>query len=127
VSFDIAGVLARSDIFVLSSLWEGLPLVAVEAMAAARPVVLSDVGGNRDLIDHGVQGLLVPPGDAAALAAALLELLADNPRLQAMGLAGRERVRHDFALETMARRYEDLYTLISNAQARLVIDAEETR
>jgi glycosyltransferase involved in cell wall biosynthesis len=106
---DIPDILAQTDIFVLSSLWEGLPLSAVEAMAAGCPVVLTDVGGNRELVKDGEQGLIVPAGSAAALAEALLTLVQDAPRRVAMGHAARLRVQSDFSIDTIARQYEDLY------------------
>lgn len=109
---DIPAALGESDVFVLSSLWEGLPLTAVEAMAAARPVVLTDVGGNRDLVEDGVHGLIVPPNDVPALAQAILQLLNDPQRLE-IGLAGRARVRHDFNIDTIARQHEQLYTSLA--------------
>ncbi len=120
VRHDIADILAQSDIFVLSSLWEGLPLTAVEAMAAACPVVLTDVGGNRELVESGVQGLIVPPGDVEALAAALTTLLDDPQRRVAMGKAARERVRHDFSITTIAKQYEALYQRISKKRHNFV-------
>ncbi len=106
---DIPNVLAESDVFVLSSFWEGLPLTAVEAMAAARPVVLTDVGGNRELVESGKNGLIVPPGDVPALATALLSLLDDRERRLAMGRAARARVQHDFNIDTIVDQYESLY------------------
>lgn len=118
---DIPAVLAESDVFVLSSLWEGLPLTAVEAMAAARPAVLTDVGGNRDIVEHGVHGLIVPPGNVQALAAALLDLLNDPARRVAMGGAARARVRHDFSIDTITAQHEQLYEAIKRtpqAEAR---------
>lgn len=111
---DIPAVLEQSDIFVLSSLWEGLPLTAVEAMAAARPVVLTDVGGNRELVESGVQGLIVPPSDVPALAEALLKLLNDALLRDAMGQAGRARVHHDFSIDTFAAQHEALYQKLHN-------------
>jgi glycosyltransferase involved in cell wall biosynthesis len=72
---DIPQVLAAMDIFVLPSLYEGLPYTLMEAMAAGCAVVATDVGGNRDLVQHGKTGLLVPPADANALAQALTCLL----------------------------------------------------
>lgn len=113
---DIAAVLAASDIFVLSSRWEGVPITAAEAMAAGRPVVLTDVGGCRDLVDHGVSGLLVPPGDARALAGALLELAGDPPRRRALGEAARERARRELSMELFARRHEALYEALLAAK-----------
>lgn len=109
VRHDIPDILAQTDVFMLSSLWEGLPVTAVEAMAAARPVVLTDVGGNRDLVEHGLHGLIVPPGDTSALAQALVYLLGNDQLRRDMGHAARERVRRDFSMETFVHRHEALY------------------
>lgn len=106
---DVPVVLAETDVFVLSSFWEGLPLTAIEAMAAARPVVLTDVGGNRELVQSGQQGLLVPANDIQALADALCAVVEDDAHRHAMGRAGRERVRHDFSITTITAQYEALY------------------
>jgi glycosyltransferase involved in cell wall biosynthesis len=110
---DIPAILARTDVFVLSSLWEGLPLTGLEAMAAARAVVFTDVGGARDLVEPGVHGLIVPPADATALAGAITRLLADEPLRLALGRAARARVQQAFAMETFvaghARLYERLW------------------
>lgn len=113
VRHDVAAILADSDVFVLSSLWEGLPLTAVEAMAAARPVVLTDVGGNSELVEDGVQGFLVQPGDARMLADALLTLLNDAPRRLAMGRAARSRVRYDFSMDMFVTQHEAVYTEVT--------------
>jgi glycosyltransferase involved in cell wall biosynthesis len=79
---------------VVPSVWsEPMGLVAVEAMLAGRPVVASDVGGLRDLIRPGVTGLVVPPGDPSALAAALDRLLDDPDARRRMGEAGRRHAR----------------------------------
>lgn len=117
---DIPQILAASDIFTLSSAWEGLPVTAVEAMAAARACVLTDVGGARDLIDDGRQGLIVPPGDAPALAAALVALLRDAPRREAMGLAAREKVRAEFSLERYAGDHARLYEAMAARRRQAV-------
>lgn len=74
---DVEGLLAAMDLFVSSSLWEGLPTVILESMAAQVPVVATDVSGTRELVQDGVTGLLVPPGDSRALAEALLHALDD--------------------------------------------------
>lgn len=106
---DIPQALAESDVFVLSSLWEGLPVSAVEAMAAARPAVMTDVGGCAELVQNGVQGYIVPPRQPEALAEALLKTIEDPARRVAMGIAARERVRHDFDIRTLTAQYEALY------------------
>jgi 2-deoxystreptamine N-acetyl-D-glucosaminyltransferase/2-deoxystreptamine glucosyltransferase len=86
--------LRHSSIAVVPSTWhEPMSQVAVEAMVVGRPVVASDVGGLRDVVEHGVTGLRVPPGDPGALAMAIDGLL-DNPERRAeMGCAGRVRAR----------------------------------
>lgn len=109
VQRDVPAVLAATDIFVLSSRWEGLPVTAVEAMAAGRAVVLTDVGGCRDLVEHGVHGLLVPPGSPQALADALAALAADPARRLALGRAARERAVRELGMPTFARRHAALY------------------
>jgi glycosyltransferase involved in cell wall biosynthesis len=82
----------RATLGVVPSVWhEPMGQVAVEAMLAGRAVVVSDVGGLRDIVEQGVSGLRVPPGDPAALAAALDELVGDPARAAAMGAAGRAR------------------------------------
>jgi glycosyltransferase involved in cell wall biosynthesis len=106
---DIPCLLLAADVLVLPSLREGLPLVVLEAMAAAKPVVVSDVGGTREAVVDGVTGLLVPPADPSALASALSVLLADPAKAQAMGREGRRRVEREFSAERMVREVERVY------------------
>ncbi len=96
-----------SDFVVLPSETEGFSNTIVEAMAFGRPVVACRVGGNPEAIDDGVTGLLVPPRDPAALAAALADLAADPDRRRAMGERARQAVSQRFSLETMLRNTED--------------------
>ena len=106
---DIPAWLAACDVFVLPSLWEGLPLSILEAMAARKPVIATQVGGTPEAITHGETGLLVPPADPVALAAALRTLL-DNAALAAQyAAAGRARVQQEFSIETMTRRITHIY------------------
>ncbi len=113
---DIPSILAQSDIFVLPSLWEGLPLAAIEAMAAARPVVLTDVGGNRELITHEQEGLLIPPNDSTALTAALLALLQSPEKRKKLGEQARAHARQHFHIEIITRQYEALYRTLCQGQ-----------
>jgi glycosyltransferase involved in cell wall biosynthesis len=106
---DVARVMADLDVFVLPSLWEGFGLVLVEAMAAGRPVVASAVGPIPEIVVDGVTGLLVPPGDPAALAEAVTRLLRDPELAAAFGRAGRARVEGHLRLDTMVERTEALY------------------
>src|SRR5206468_4171447 len=108
---DVAACLAAADIVALPSLREGLGVAALEAMAAGRPVVASRVGGLAEAVVHAETGLLVPPGDPTALAAALARLAGD-PELRArLGAAGRERVLARYTAARMAEGtlacYED--------------------
>jgi glycosyltransferase involved in cell wall biosynthesis len=114
---DIPALLAGSDVFCLPSSAEGLPIVVLEAMASARPVVASAVGGTPELVADGVTGLLVPPEDPFALAAALRSLLADPARVRALGQAGRDRVHREFSLERSTGRVLDLYNHVSTMRA----------
>jgi glycosyltransferase involved in cell wall biosynthesis len=106
---DVADILAASSIFVLSSAWEGLPIALLEAMAAGCAAVCTDVGGVSQVLEHGVTGLLVPPNDPAALAAALLACFNDPARTAQMGEAGRRAVVERYSMAAWVRRCEALY------------------
>ena len=101
--------LRTSDVLLHPSVSEGLPTVLVEAMACGIPVVATDVGGVTELVTDGVNGLVIPPRDPAAIAAAL-EALWHDPTLRArMGATGRETVLGDFTLERQLGEFEQLY------------------
>jgi glycosyltransferase involved in cell wall biosynthesis len=104
-----AGALGSLDIFALSSRFEGAPFSPLEAMRAGTPVVLTDVVGNHDAIEDRVSGVLVPPGDPAAMAAAIVELLRDETLRSRIVAAGRERVRTRFDVRAMGERLAELY------------------
>ena len=106
---DVPEVLRAFDIAVCSSDFEGSPAAVLEYMDAELPVVATSVGGIPDMIEVGVHGLLVPPQDSVALAAALAELLRDPQRAKEMGRRGRERRRSEFDLGVMMGRLEALY------------------
>jgi glycosyltransferase involved in cell wall biosynthesis len=101
--------LADADIFVLPSHTEGFSNALLEAMASALPVVATDVGGNAEVVEHGISGLVVPARDPAALARALIELAGKRDRLASMGQAGRERVEREFTLAASAERLARWY------------------
>lgn len=119
---DVPAILAGLDLFVLPSLWEGLPNVVLEAMAAGLPVVATAVGGTPEVVVDGISGLLVPPRDPAALAEALVLLLRDSGLRRKMAQAGRERVEQCFSVEQMVRKTEDLYETLLNSASRHHLD-----
>jgi glycosyltransferase involved in cell wall biosynthesis len=106
---DIPQLLAACDVFALPSLYEGSSLAVMEAMAAGRPVVSSAIGGTDELIDDGVDGLLVAPGDAAGLAGALRRLLGDVELRETFARRARQRVERDFTPTAMTQRVEAIY------------------
>jgi glycosyltransferase involved in cell wall biosynthesis len=106
---DIADLLPLLDVFVMPSLSEGFGIAIVEAMAAGRPVVASAVGGIPEIVQHEETGLLVPPGDPVALAAALRDLVTRPDRARALGACGQQRARERFSIELAVKRHEDLY------------------
>jgi glycosyltransferase involved in cell wall biosynthesis len=106
---DVAGLLARGRLFVLPSRSEGISLTLLEAMARGLPVVATRVGGTPEVVVDGETGLLVPPGDPAALADAILRLQRDPEAGRRMGEAGRPRVERIFDVCRMVAEYEALY------------------
>lgn len=106
---DVLPWLAASDLFVLSSDWEGLSMAVLEAMAAGLPVVAMETGGMPDVVLPGVTGRLVPPGQVDALAQAIAGLLDDAGLRQDMGRAAAKRVADSFSLDQMAERTVRLY------------------
>ena len=102
-------LLTCADVVVQPSRFEGLPLAVLEAMAAARPVVVTDVIGCNETVVHGQSGLVAPPEDPAALAAALLVVLEDPHAAVRLGQAARQRAEREFAAPVMARRTVAVY------------------
>jgi glycosyltransferase involved in cell wall biosynthesis len=109
---DLPELLAACDLVVLPSFSEALPTVLIEAAAAGRPVVATRVGGTPDVVEHGVTGLLVPPGDPRALADAILSLLSDPAKAEAFGRAARILVHHRFSLDGHVDRTLELWSRI---------------
>lgn len=106
---DVAALLPRMSLFTLSSITEGISMTILEAMACGLPVVASDVGGNREIVQPPLCGLIVPARDPRALGEAYLELLRDPSRCAQMGVAARQRVIDHFSLPAMTRGYGNLY------------------
>jgi glycosyltransferase involved in cell wall biosynthesis len=110
---DLPQMLAAADICVhAATAGEGITGAMREALAMAKPVVVTDVGGNRELVIDGESGLLVPPRDPARLAAGILTLMQKPEHALAMGWAGRHMVERDFSHEVKAQRVEQLYQQI---------------
>jgi glycosyltransferase involved in cell wall biosynthesis len=118
---DVPGLLKACDAYVLSSAWEGMPNTVMEAMASSVPVVATDVGGVRELVEDGVSGWVVPPRDAAALSEAMLAMMTlDSDRRSALARWGRERIERNFEIEGLVDRWEDeLRTVAARKGLRL--------
>ena len=111
--------LLAAHVFVLSSLWEGLPYTVLEAMAAGLPVVCTDVGGCSELVSDGATGLVVPARDPHALALAMRTLWEDSARSRRLGAAGALRARQEFRLENTVVENERVYTECVEAKEAL--------
>jgi glycosyltransferase involved in cell wall biosynthesis len=106
---DVPAILSRFDLFVLPSLSEGLPMALLEAQAAKVPVIATNVGAISEVIQNGMTGLVVPPGDATALAEAILRSHNEADKTRNMALKGYDRVKEHYSAETMAQHYLELY------------------
>jgi glycosyltransferase involved in cell wall biosynthesis len=101
--------MACCDLFVLPSLYEGMPLAVLEAMAAGKPVVATAIGGTSEAVTNGVTGLLVTPGKPEDLAAAIRRLLADRELSANLARAGKQRALERFSSDAMVRGVERIY------------------
>ena len=110
---DAREILSRLDVFVLPSLWEGLPLVLIEAAALGKPIVATAVEGTREIVTDGETGLLVPPADPAALAAAVNRLLDDPALATRLGARARDTIPPRFTLAKMIAGYEEIYASLT--------------
>lgn len=106
---DVADFIAAADVFCLSSVWEGVPLAIMEAVQLGTAVVATDVGGTGELIEDGVSGRLVPPGDPEVLGAALSETLAAPDRRRIYAAAARKTLNAEFDTSRMLERLGELY------------------
>ena len=113
---DIPELLACCDMAVLPSRAEGFPNALLEYMAAGLPTVATDVGGNREIIQHGVNGLLAATGNHEALAKSILYLLENPAAATELAHAGRERVRRDFSFERLIANVDAMYTQLLHAR-----------
>jgi glycosyltransferase involved in cell wall biosynthesis len=117
---DPAEYLRAADAFVLPSVAEGMSNSLLEAMATALPCLASRIGGNTDLIDHGHDGMLIPPGDRSAWGSALAQVVEDCGLARRLGDSARAKIEERFALPVVVDRYVDLYRrlLAENSGAR---------
>jgi glycosyltransferase involved in cell wall biosynthesis len=119
---DVLGCLKSFDLFVMSSVTEGLGTSLLDAMACSRPIVATEAGGIPEVVDHGVTGLLVPPRDHAAMAEAIIALISDKERRQQMGEAGFARVNDTFTVERMIAGTAAVYARVAGTPH--VVDTE---
>lgn len=110
---DVAKLLAAADLFAMTSLSEAASLTVLEAMASELAVVVTEVGGNPEMVRDGIEGRLVPRGDERAVAEALAEMVINPAAAGAMGRAGRERVKALYTLEQTVAAYLDLFARVS--------------
>ena len=116
---DVPALYAASDALVLSSAWEGMPNVVLEAMASATPVVSTSVGAVPEVIDDGKSGLIVPPHDHHALADAMARMMELPEEIRKeFGRAGYDRVRAEFSLESVISKWEDLFDRLLGARSQ---------
>jgi glycosyltransferase involved in cell wall biosynthesis len=116
---DVGKLYNFTSLFVLPSLWEGMPNAVLEAMAAAKPVVATRVGGVPELVVDGETGILVPPENPEALARAIADLLKNSNQANRMGNAGRIRVQEHFSLTEMVAKTDRLYQKLLNTKKNL--------
>lgn len=106
---DVPVILASSDVMVLPSLWEGLPLVILEAFSMGKPVIVTDVGGNRELVFEGETGLVVKAGDVKGLSDSIIWILINDAKRKDMGERGRGLVNNKFDFDKMIDKIELVY------------------
>jgi L-malate glycosyltransferase len=114
---DVLGCIKGFDVFVMSSVTEGLGTSLLDAMACARPIVATHAGGIPEIVEDGVNGLLVPPRDAAALAAAIVRALRDQPLRERLGKTGFDCVRDRFTVERMVAATAAVYREIAQVRS----------
>jgi glycosyltransferase involved in cell wall biosynthesis len=115
---DVLGCIKGFDLFVMSSVTEGLGTSLLDAMAAGRPIVATTAGGIPEIVEDGLNGLLVPPRDHHALADAIVRALKNPAMRQQMGDAGLARVKERFTVERMVEQTADVYKRLVAGQGR---------
>lgn len=115
---DVPAVLHAADIFVLPSLWEGLPIGLLEAMAMGKAVIVTDVDGTRELITDGENGLMSVAGDPVSLAEAIRRMAADEAMRLSFGKKVLQKIHDEYNASTMTRKIEDLYLSLYNGRTK---------
>ena len=113
---DAASILALCDIFWLASDFEGQSNSLMEAMAAARPVIVSDIASNRELVSHEETGLAVPVTDRAEFAKAAVRLLGDEDLAKQLGSAARDRMAKEFSIRQMVESHAEIYRTVARKE-----------
>jgi glycosyltransferase involved in cell wall biosynthesis len=106
---DVPAILAASDVFVLPSLWEGLPMALIEAMASGLPVIATAVSGSQQVVERGRSGILVPPGEVIPLRQAIEALIANPEWARLLGTAARRRIEEAYSAQRQAEEHLVLY------------------
>ncbi|MFB3778134.1 MAG: glycosyltransferase family 4 protein [Bryobacteraceae bacterium] len=113
---DVPALLAAFDVFALPSLWEGLSISLIEALAAGKAIVATDIDGNREVVDHGKTALVVPPADVPALASALGLLLSDRPLAERLASSARRSAEVRFSVRRMVEQNLEVYDRVAAAR-----------
>lgn len=119
---DIFQIINNTDIFVLTSLWEGLPIAVLEAMACARPVVVTNSGAISDIIKDGINGLLASPGDVRGIANRIMKFLGNEELKLKLGKAASQSIDSNFAIKTVLSQTEGLYRRSINNRESLNVN-----
>jgi glycosyltransferase involved in cell wall biosynthesis len=106
---DVPRLLSAMDVYVQASVNEGLCLSILEAMAAGKPVIATDVGGTREVLTHQETGILIPPGSSSVIGAAIVDLLDHPEKRAALAVAARDRVVQEFGVQRMVEGYQRVY------------------
>lgn len=112
---DIKEILSAVDVFAVPSLREGFPMVTLEAMAMAKPIIATRIDGIIEQITDGVDGILVPPKDPSALTEAVVKVLNDQELARSMGMSARKKVEREFSIEKMVAETEEVYMSVLKA------------